>query len=195
MSAFAVDRALQGMEAVLLAIDGVGFVDRQAMQQNMLPDSKLVPGAVLISCQEEDWQWSRGRRNRFASGGKGFDVGCAINLDCQILPARLNWGIGSNVQTVRSAFVEAIIQAIASNPTLPLEGVDTVTDSARRFQVRHVYADQQKARSIITLSIEVEADADDSREVIDWQTIVGEGWRDTPFQKDTESRTVVTNTE
>lgn len=195
MSAQAVDQALRALEVCLLAIEGVGFVDRQAIQQNMLPDTKLTPGAVLISVQEEDWQWSRSSRNRFASGASGFDVTCAVNLDCQLLPQRLVSGIGSNIQTVRSAFVEAIIQAVSDNATLALEGVDTAVEAARRFQVRHVYADQQKARSIITFAIEVEADAGDSREVVNWQTIIGEGWRDTPFEKDTESRTITHTTE
>ena len=146
---------LEALKAVLQGVDGVKYVERQAISSSMVSEARMP--ALLIDEVSSSYVWGGSR-----AGDRVMSITSALAIEIQV-PTQRGPGASVNESTVREAFVDEVIHALVHNPTLSvqLEGEGEACAHARdvgsQFAVRYVPGPGSFARALITLSAQVDA--------------------------------------
>ena len=170
------DLMLDALVAVLQQMDGLNYVDRQAITPELVADSRMP--AVLIDEVRSDYQWLD------RHGSRSMRVRSVIVLDLQARAVRRTDGQGANISTARERFTNAVLDHLANNPNLIVqlasedEAADHAYDVMDEVAVRYVRMKDPYVRTLITVSAIPCAQVYDDRTYTDWQTLILDTYTD-----------------
>lgn len=170
------DRMLDALVAVLQGLDGVRYVDRQAITAETVSDAQMP--AILIDEVRTQYRWYE------RHGGRAMGLRSVLVLDLQARATRRTDGPGANTSTARELFANAVLGHLADNPTLNVqldgeeEAVDHAYDIATQFDVRYVRMEDPYVRALITLEAEPCPEVFDGRTYTDWQQLILDAYTD-----------------
>ena len=163
------DQMLDALVAVLRGLEGVRYVDRQAITRELVTDAQMP--AIIIEEVGTNYRWIE------RHGDRKMRVRSGIVIDLQARARRRKDGPGGNVSTARENFVRAVLNHLANNPMLQtqLAGEDESTphayDTSHLFDVRYVREADPFVRALITIQVDTD-DVFDSRTRTDWQQLI-----------------------
>lgn len=165
------EKALLALEAILAAIPGVRYVNRQAISSEMVADSQLP--AILIEEVRTQYRWvERFGRRRVAT------LSSILVLGLELQAKRHPKAPGLTTSSAREAMVEQVLKTLVDNPTLKThlsgeaEAVDHARDIASALaDVTYPDAPAPKARALITIRVDLDAEYD-GRTRTAWERLV-----------------------
>ncbi|MFU8806657.1 MAG: hypothetical protein ACNA8W_22805 [Bradymonadaceae bacterium] len=150
---------LEALKEVLEGIEGVRYVERQAITHSMVADPQLP--AIIIDEAQTRYRWLERHRTRTSHASTG------VVLDLQIRASRRTDGPGANTSTVREAFIARVIRELVDRSTLN----STARDVGDIFDVRYMPVDAPFARALITIRADLEEVFDD-RVRTNWKKLI-----------------------
>lgn len=150
---------LEALKEVLSGIDGVAYVDRQAVQRKMVSDAQLP--AIIIDEAKTKYRWLE------RHGDRTSHVSAGIALDLQVRASRRSDGPGGNVSTVREAFVSRVILELVEKATLN----GTALDAGHKFDVDYLPAPAPYGRALVTIAVDTQEVFDERVRTV-WQSFV-----------------------
>lgn len=173
------DLMLDALVAVLQDLDGVRYVDRQAITPDLVADTRMP--AILIDEVRSEYSWYE------RHGRRAMRVNSVIVLDLQARAVRRTDGQGPNISTARERFTNAVLNHLANSAdlTTQLDGeaaaVAHAYDVATQFSVRYVKMPDPYVRALVTLVAQPCAQVYDDRTYTDWQQLILDTWTDRDF--------------